>query len=152
MNTLNIEIPKGYIIDKENSNLKKGIIKFKKQEIEIHRTVVDNGIYLSAVKVITPEIEFTIIDHPEFSASWDNAINLVKYIHPKAKLMSILIGKLIYENLNKINEYLSYKITKVSYWSSNEDNPQRSWRCYMTTDHIGTHDKNTSGTVRAVIW
>lgn len=58
LNNLHIECPKGYSIDVEHSDLSKGIIKFKNDNITLEDIYKDDNIYYAANLIILSENKF----------------------------------------------------------------------------------------------
>lgn len=128
-NEVKIEVPEGYIIDEENSTF--NCIKFKKKEPEVKISKLG-----ACVLVEHPKYVFTIIDEEDLKTDFDSAFKLAKMYDCGATIPTREQWKIIYEHLNEINILLKNKITKESYWSSEEYDFSNSWDIHMLNGSI----------------
>lgn len=135
MKEVKIEIPKGYIIDEENSTFE--CIKFKKkEEISIKRY---STISYKGVTIKTPDTEFILLDTYEVLTTWENTKKHCKTIYSTAEFPSKEQWNIIYKYKEEINKYLENKIGNGSYWISEEKNPFDCWYMNMNDGTV----KNT---------
>lgn len=123
-----IEVPEGYVIDKENSTFE--CIKFKKKEPEVEISKCGDS-----VKIKTSEHIFYILDKEDLKTNFDSAFKLAKIYDCGATIPTREQWKIIYEHLDEINSLLKNKIEKDYYWTSEKEDsyPYHSWNVTMFT-------------------
>lgn len=142
-NEIKIEVPKGYIIDEENSTF--NCIKFKKKE-----PVVKVSKLGACVLVEHPKYEFVILDKEDLSTNFDSAFKLAKIYDCGATIPTREQWGIIYEHLDEINSLLKNKIEKSFYWTSEEHTPSHSWSMYMDNCRLYSYFRSTAVRVRPI--
>lgn len=108
-----IDIPNGWIIDKEKSTEKR--IVLCRNKVVIEKSIIVNGV------CVTYEGRcFHILDNDDLKTTYDSAVKLVRLYNKLATLPSIAQYKIIFNNLTEINSFLEHKIVRThNYWTCN---------------------------------
>ena len=139
---LKINVPNGYVIDKEESTFE--YVVFKKIDNVIKWNENYNGVEIKA-----DGEHFVIeVNRPSYYCTWDDAVRFYNescmWKLPTVKQLQVLA-----KHIDKVNEVIQenngYKIYQCWYWSCEEVNKFKAWFVHMSSGDITHHYKYLNG-------